>query len=207
VLGRAALTAWRICAEPELLDPLDENDRQAHLHELGVFLTWLVIHHLPHLAPQPVSGYPQLVARFTDGERMAQCWLAACSLISETGGPDVSRAAVGQFEEHLADLPRDLVRQFDETSDDVASRLLLAVGRSVLEEAEDQSRRYTDLKALVEGIAARPDFGNCARSCCGASTSTSASSSSAGSGISPRCRCPATGRSSTSTTTSRPGRR
>lgn len=159
VLGRAALTAWRICAEPELLDPLDENDRQAQLHELGVFLTWLVIHRIPHLAPQPVSGYPRLVARFTDGEKLAHCWLAACSLIFETGMPDVSRAAVAQFEEHLADLPRDLVRQFDETSDDVASRLPLAVGRSVLEEAEHQSRRYTDLKALVEGIANRPDFG------------------------------------------------
>ncbi|GAB7109768.1 hypothetical protein JCM4814A_80830 [Streptomyces phaeofaciens JCM 4814] len=159
LLGRAALIAWRICAEPELLDPLDENDRQTQLHDLGVFLTWLVIHRIPHLAPQPVSGYPRLVARFIDGEKMAHCWLAAGALIFETGGPDVSRAAAAQFEEYLADLPRGLVRQFDETSDDVASRLPLAVGRSVLEEAEHQSRRYTDLKALVEGIANRPDFG------------------------------------------------
>ncbi|MGX1541064.1 CHAT domain-containing protein [Streptomyces adustus] len=158
-LGHAALTAWRICAEPELLDPMDEDERQARLNALGVFVTLIVVRRIPHLAPQPVSNYPRLVTQFTDGEKMAHCWMAAGSLIFETGGPDVSRAAVAQFEEHLAHLPRALVRQFDETSDDLSSRLPLAVGRSVLEEAEHRSRRYTDLKALIEGSANRPDLG------------------------------------------------
>ncbi|MFF9623286.1 CHAT domain-containing protein [Streptomyces griseosporeus] len=157
-LGRTALTAWRLCAEPELLDSMTEDERQEQLEELGFFLTFLTARRTPRLAPQPVTAYPDVITRFTDAGEMAHCWRAAVYLVFERAGPDAAPAVVTRLEERLAQLPPPLARQFDETFDELASRLPRAVGRSLIEEAERQSRRYPDLRALVDGIVDRPDL-------------------------------------------------
>ncbi|WP_285773644.1 CHAT domain-containing protein [Microtetraspora sp. NBRC 13810] len=149
-VGAAALAAREVCADPRSLDGLGDDERGAILFRFTSYLAYLSANDAEHLAPRPVTIYPEVVTRFSDGAKMALAWKVAAAVILETAGLEAYTAAKAVVEEYVAGLPAEVAAVFRETDDLITTGPALAVGRALRDEAERGLRRYPSLVDLIQ---------------------------------------------------------
>ncbi|RFS84927.1 CHAT domain-containing protein [Actinomadura spongiicola] len=149
-IGAAALRASRWCADPTLLDAMDETERAKALIEFRHLLGYLARLRAGRLAPRPVTAYPEVIARLGDGAEMALTWAIAEAVLAQSGGPDDLAAVRSLLEEKLRGAPPGTVEAFHAKEMRIAAAPPLAVGRALQKEAHQAHRNHPDLKSLIE---------------------------------------------------------
>jgi hypothetical protein len=152
-LGLSALAAQRVCAAPAALDRLPDDERDEELLGFGHFLVYLASHRAAHLAPGPPTAFPEVLRRYTDGEKLALAWWGVAMVMIESVGPDGYAPIAEEIERHVAALPEPLASAVDEAGRRITRNPAIGVGRALRAEVETGARRFRSLDELLRASA------------------------------------------------------
>lgn len=152
-LGMSALAAYQVCADPGLLDRLSDAERDEALLGFAHYVSYLGSHRAAHLAPGPPTVFPEVIRRYTDGEKLAIAWWGVAMVMLESVGPEGYAPIAEAIEQQVTQLPESIVAQAEETERKITMNPALAVGRALRAEA-DGTRRYRNLTELINGSVA-----------------------------------------------------
>ncbi|MFI0417211.1 CHAT domain-containing protein [Spongiactinospora sp. 9N601] len=145
-IGAVVLRAVELCGDPALLDPLDEAERRQELALFGFLLAYLLENEAHGLAPRPLEGHVELVVRSPDPQLAAIVWIMVSDTLGHLGTREISGAADARVQSWLRERGPEFRDVFLRQTRGVAS----AVGGALHDEAENRTRRYSDLRTLIE---------------------------------------------------------
>jgi CHAT domain len=152
-LGLSALAAQRVCADPAALDRLPDDERAEELLGFSHFLVYLGGRRVPHLAPGPPTVFPEVLRRYTDGEKLALAWRGVAMVMIESVGFDGYAPIDEEIERHVAALPEPIASAVKDTERRITRNPAIGVGRALRAEVETGARRFRSLDELLRASA------------------------------------------------------